>query len=204
MSRIERPTIDLSALPTTVFGNRDVMWWGTIAFMTIEGFTLVLCAAVYLYLRQNFAAWPPEGMLLPDRVVPTIAVVVMLASLAMMRPLSHAAHDYDIPRVRRWLTALAAVAVLVNGLRAWEITRSLRVRWDANAYGSAAWLVVGAHATLLLIELVELVGMAAIFWLGPVEQKHFSDADDVGFYWVFIVLAWIPLYALCFLMPWVM
>ena len=35
------------------------MWWGTVGFMTIEGWTIALLVAAYLYLRQNYEAWPP-------------------------------------------------------------------------------------------------------------------------------------------------
>ena len=99
------------------------------------------------------------------------------------------------------MTAAAGASVVMVGLRVWELTRSLNVRWDANAYGSVQWLIVGSHGTLLAIQLIEVVGMAGIFWLGPVEKKHFSDAADIAFYWIFIVVAWIPLYVLCYLLP---
>jgi heme/copper-type cytochrome/quinol oxidase subunit 3 len=78
---------------------------------------------------------------------------------------------------------------------------SLNVKWDANAYGSVQWLVLGAHGTLLAVELVEIAGMMLIFWLGPVEEKHMSDVTDMVFYWYFMVLSWIPLYVLCFWLP---
>ena len=29
--------VDVSRLPTTVFGHRSHMWWGTLGFMLIEG-----------------------------------------------------------------------------------------------------------------------------------------------------------------------
>ena len=61
--------------------------------------------------------------------------------------------------------------------------------------------MVGAHGTLLAVQFIEIVGMAGLFWLGPVERKHFSDASDIAYYWVFIVLSWVPLYVLSFLMP---
>jgi len=112
-----------------------------------------------------------------------------------------AAHDFDLGRVRIGLTVATLFVAAFVGLRAWELLRSLNVRWDTNAYGSAQWLILGAHGTLLAVEFVEVAGMAAIFWLAPVEEKHFSDVADAGFYWYFMVLAWIPLYALCFLGP---
>lgn len=201
MNPRRRVVMDVSALPSHAFGVRDVMAWGTLGFILIEGFTLALCIVVYLYLTKNFGAWPPEGTLRPDRLVPTIQVLLMVATLPLMRWLDHRAHRYDLEKVRLGLTVAALCSAVINGFRAWELTRSLNVRWDSNAYGSAQWLVVGAHATLLLIQLYEVAGMALIFWRGPVERKHFSDAADVAFYWYFIVIGWIPLYVLCFLLP---
>jgi cytochrome c oxidase subunit 3 len=86
-------------------------------------------------------------------------------------------------------------------LRAGELLVSLNVKWDTNAYGSAQWLVIGSHATLLLIEWAETLGLMLLFWLAPVERKHFSDAVDAVDYWYFMVATWIPLAVLCYLVP---
>ena len=202
MSLPRRPVLDISQLPTTVFGPRDMMWWGTLGFMIIEGFTLVLCAVVYVYLRDNFSTWPPEGVLRPSWVAPTVQMAVMVISLPLAARVAKASVEFDLERVRSHLSILTLFCMAFVGLRIWELTQSLNVRWDANAYGSAQWLVLGAHGTLLAIQLLETAGMAGIFWRGPVEKKHFADASDVAFYWWFIVLSWIPLYVLCFLFPW--
>ena len=39
-----RTVVDVRHLPTTTFGPRDLMWWGTISFMLIEALTLFVCA----------------------------------------------------------------------------------------------------------------------------------------------------------------
>jgi len=196
-----RSVMDLRALPDVVFGPRDLMWWGTLGFVLIEGFTLVLCAAAYLYITQNFPTWPPQNTPLPSLVAPTVQVLVMLVSLWPARWTAQAARRYDIGKVRIGLIIATAFAIAIVGLRAWELLVSLGVKWDANAYGSVQWLVVGAHATLLLVELVEVGGMMLIFWLAPIEEKHMSDVADMVFYWYFIVLSWLPLYVLCFWLP---
>jgi cytochrome c oxidase subunit III len=201
MIRRARSVMNLSALPDVVFGARDIMWWGTLGFVVIEGFTLALTAAVYLYLQQNFAAWPPEGTPLPDLGIPTLQVVLMLLSLPFVWWISRSAHAFELGKVRVGLTIATVVAGVFMGLRIVEAIFSLNVKWDTNAYGSAQWLILGAHYTLLLIEFIEVGGMAAIFWLAPIEEKHFSDAADMVFYWYFMVLSWVPLYVLCFLVP---
>jgi len=201
MTRRMRSVMDLRELPDVVFGPRDVMWWGTLGFVLIEGFTLVLCAAVFVYLTQNFSTWPPEHTLLPSLGAPITQVVVMLASIPVVLWTSRAARRFDLGKVRIGLTLATLFNMAFVGLRAVELLVSLNVKWDTNAYGSAQWLVLGAHATLLAVELVEVAGMMLVFWLAPVEEKHFSDVSDMVFYWLFMTLGWMPLFVLCFLSP---
>jgi len=161
----------------------------------------VLCAAAYVYVTQNFATWPPENTPLPSLGAPTVQVAVMLVSLVPARWAARAARRYDLGAVRIGLIIATAFAIAIVGLRAWELLVSLNVKWDANAYGSVQWLVLGTHATLLAVELVEIGGMTLLFWLAPVEEKHMSDVADMVFYWYFMVLSWLPLYVLCFWLP---
>ncbi len=196
-----RSVIDLRGLPDVVFGPRDVMWWGTLGFIIIEGFTLVLCAAAYVYLTQNFSTWPPRNTPLPSLGAPSLQVLVMLVSLYPAWWTSKAARRFDLGKVRIGLIVSTVFGIAIVGLRVWELLVSLNVKWDANAYGSAQWLVLGLHGSLLLIELTEIGGMALLFWLAPVEEKHMSDVTDLEFYWYFMVLSWLPLYVLCFWLP---
>jgi heme/copper-type cytochrome/quinol oxidase subunit 3 len=201
MTQRLRGVMDLRGLPDVVFGPRDIMWWGTLGFVLIEGFTLVLCAVAYVYITQNFSTWPPQNTPLPSLVAPTVQVAVMLVSLVPARWTARAARRYDVGKVRIGLVVASAFGMAIVGLRAWELLVSLNVKWDTNAYGSVQWLVLGSHATLLAVELIEIVGMALIFWLAPVEEKHMSDVSDMVFYWYFMVLSWLPLYVLCFWLP---
>ena len=201
MTRRVKSVVDLRGLPDVVFGPRDLMWWGTLGFILIEGFTLVLCAAAYVYLTQNFSTWPPEHTPLPSLGAPTLQVVLMLVSLPVVWWLSKAARRFDLGAVRIGLTVATLFNATFVAVRAWELLVSLNVKWNTNAYASAQWLILGMHATLLAVELIEVGGMMLIFWLAPVEEKHFSDVSDMVFYWYFMTLGWIPLYLLCFWVP---
>jgi len=199
--RLTRIEDDVSSLPDVSFGASDLAWWGTLGFVVIEGFTLVLCAVVLVYLRQNFHAWPPEGVRLPSLGIPTVQVGLMLASLPVLFWMQRRAKAFDLNGVRIGTVLATLFGVVFVTLRMLELTRSLHVKWDTNAYGSAQWLVVGTHGTLLLFQLVEMIGIAFVFLIGRVEGKHFSDAADAAFYWYFMVLAWLPLYGLCYWLP---
>jgi cytochrome c oxidase subunit III len=195
-----RPALDVSDLPTVVFGHRDLMWWGTTFFAVIEGFTLAICAATYLYLRKNFATWPPEPTPPPQLLVPTINVVVMLASLFPAWWTKRRAKDLDLPAVRRGLAAAVVLALLIIAVRIREFF-ALNTRWNSDAYGSIVWITVGLHTTLLVTDVADTIGLAAIAFVGPWQEKHFVNATDNSNYWYFIVLSWIPLYVLIFLGP---
>ena len=199
-TRRTRPVLDVAELPDQAFGSRDIMWWGTLGFIVIEGFTLVLCAAAWLYLRNRTGNWPPPGIPLPAIGVATAQVIAMLASIPLLMWTSRAAHAYHLQRTRLGLTIATGVALAFTILRVLELY-ALNVRWDTHAYGSAQWLLLCAHGTLLLFQVVEVGGLAAVFWVGALQKKHFSDAADLAFYWYFMVLAWVPLYVICFLLP---
>ena len=40
-----RPAGNVADLPTVTFGHRSLMWWGTLGFMVIEGWTIALLVA---------------------------------------------------------------------------------------------------------------------------------------------------------------
>lgn len=192
--------VDVSGLPTTTFSHRSLAWWGTLGFMAIEGTTLFIAAVAYFYLSRNFQTWPPEHILRPGVVWPTVQVVLLLASLIPTVLADRAAYRIDLPKLRQWFVVMLIFEGLSVIVR-WQEFLSLNVRWDSNAYGSAAWTLVGLHTTLLLADLVETAVLTAILFGNRRLDRHYSDATDVTFYWYFMVATWIPIYVIVYLSP---
>jgi cytochrome c oxidase subunit I+III len=198
-----RVVADVSHLPREVFGHRSQMWWGTVGFIVIEGTTLFICAVSYFYLRRNFSTWPPEHVFRPALLVPTVQVALMLLSNFPMASVDRAARRMDLRGVRRGMAICSALAVAMTILRCYEF-KALNVRWDSNAYGSAAWAILTAHSTLLLLETAETLAFTVLLFKGPVEQRDLAGASDNALYWYFLTLAWIPLYLVVYLSPYLM
>ena len=196
----DRTTFDVSHLPENGFGTPSTPWWGTLGFIVGEGFSLLVCAASYLYIAKNFQEWPPGGQTNPDLLIPTIGLALLLASLIPGHWLGQAARRMDPSAVTRLLVLGTAVELVLVVLRLFEF-QAVHVRWDTNAYGSAVWFILGFHTLLLLTDLFETGVFAAIFASGRAETKHFTDAADVAFYWQFVVFSWIPLYLLLYWSP---
>jgi len=196
---MSRPALDVAALPTHAFGPRATLWWGVVTMLCIESVALLLTAIALLYVRGNFPGWPPAGTAPPRLTAATLDTAVLLLSLLPMRLAERAARS----RERFWTAAIFGFMALVGlaccALRYFELA-ALNCRWDDHAYGSAVWLLVGMHTAHLIGATLENGLLAAVI-VGPVEPKHYVDADSNAFYWYFIVFGWLPVYALVYLWP---
>ena len=59
----ERTALDLSKLPLHGTGSASLTFWGTGAFMLIEGMGFALTIAVYFYLMSLAPRWPIAALL---------------------------------------------------------------------------------------------------------------------------------------------
>ena len=194
-----RAVIDVSGLPAEEgFGSKSPVWWGTIGFMVLEGTSIALCLASLLYLRKNFEGYPPPGTAAPDVLIPTVGLLLFFASLYPAVKLHKSAHEKNIQAIKRWTILLLAFEVAIIVIRYFEFD-ALNTRWDSNAWGSVIWFTMGLHTLLLLGDFGESIFIGRIFFKGPVEKKHFSDAADDVEYWYFLIAAWIPCYVLIYL-----
>ena len=194
-----RQRIDLSGLKTYAFGLRMPMWWGTLGFITLEGTAFALAIGTYFYLMSVNQPWPisakPPG-LLPGSLV----TLILLASAIPNYLLKNWARTEDLRRVRLGLIILSIFGVLPLIVRAFEFTQ-LNVSWDANAYGSILWFLLGLHTTHLLTDLGDTLVLTTLMFTRHVTGRRFSDVEDNAVYWDFVVLSWLPIYLVLYWVP---
>jgi len=200
LERPMRPLVDVSSLPTVVFGSRGIVWWGTLGFMVVEAVTLAVCVASYFYLRRNFATWPPLRTPRPSLVMPTVGLIVLLAGFVPTYLYHRACERLERRATQLWLWVATLFLAAATAIRVFEFF-ALGVRWDLNAYASAAWAMVFAHFTLLLASAAETMTIAFIFATGSDEMRHYSDAGDNAMYFYFLALAWVPIWVILYLLP---
>jgi cytochrome c oxidase subunit III len=193
MSDLVEDTIDVSHLPQYGFGRRSAIFWGTLLFTAIETTALAILFAAYLYVRGNFDEWPPSARL--ELTPGLVATVLMLVSCVPMQLSLLAARKLDLRPTRRWMGLAVVIGALACAARAWEI-HALPFRWTENAYASVVWTSYGFHTVELVASVLEGSVMAAVFFIGPVEEKHYEDAEVTGLFWYFANLIWIPFAAL--------
>jgi heme/copper-type cytochrome/quinol oxidase subunit 3 len=194
-----RFVLDVRELPTYGFGHRSLMWWSTMGLMLIEGTVFAIGVMMYFYLRSVAPAWPMAARR-PDLLWGTLNTIVLIASLVPNQFAKRAAEREDRRRARIWLVVCLVGAVVFLVIRAFEFA-SLNVSWYTNAYGSVVWLLLGLHTTHLITDTVDTAVLAVLLFTGPFEGKRFVDVSENALYWYFVVLSWLPIYAVIYWTP---
>lgn len=194
-----RLSIDVAELPRYSFGNKGLIWWGTVGFMVIEGAMMLMVIIVYYYLRLKEDLWPPT---LPDPGLTygTANLLLMLVSCVPAALAKAAAEKYDARGARLWLWVLTVFGIGATVLRVLEFTQ-LNCRWDSNAYGSIVWFLIGLHTTHVVTDVVDGAVLGALITVREPGKKRFVDVSENSLYWYFIVLWWIPFYLTIYWAP---
>ena len=188
--------LDVKHLPTFAFGTRSPMWWGTLGMIVVEGMVFALTIMAYFYLRSRSPVWPQDS-LPPDLLWGTVNVILMLASGVPNWWTKRAAEQLDLLRVRIGMAICVLFGVASLLVRIAEFN-TLNVRWDASAYGSVVWMLMGLHTTHLLTDTYDSIVLGVLMWAGPLEGKRFVDVAENAGYWYFVVVSWLAVYAVVF------
>ncbi len=189
----ERVVLDLSKLPLHGLGSASVTWWGTLGFMLIEGTGFAILIAVYLYLMSLAPVWPFNAPP-PDLLPGTLLTVILLISVVPNALVSRWAKERDLRKVRIGMIVMSVLGIVPLIVRAFEFP-ALKVKWDANAYGSIVWTLLGLHTTHILTDLIDTLVLAALMFSRHGDNpRRFSDVEDNAMYWNFVVGTWLPIY----------
>ena len=191
--------LDVSMLPTYGFGYRSLMWWGTAGKIVIEGVAFGFMIIVYFYLRSLALTWPMAGAS-PDLLWGTVNMGLILLSALPNMWTDKAAINHDRRKVRIGLVICSLFGLALCGVRWLEFT-ALNVRWDESAYGSVLWMMLGLHTFNLVTDVGDTLVLTALMFKKRFEGKRFVDVAENSGYWDFIVLSWIPIYAVIYWAP---
>jgi cytochrome c oxidase subunit I+III len=193
-------TVDLSVLPSYKFSHHSLMWWGVMGMIAIEGTVFALAVAAYFYLWSLASTWP-LGVAPPELFWGTLNLVVLFASAYPNHWTKHVAEDGDERKMRIGLVICLVFGIALLGIRAMEYG-ALNCRWDDNAYGSLVWMLLSLHTIHLVTDVYDTGVIAALFYSGrPIEGKRHVDVSENGLYWYFVVLTWLPIYAVIYWAP---
>jgi cytochrome c oxidase subunit 3 len=196
----EPRTLDVGGLAPGAFGSRSLMWWGTMGMILIESTVFALAIGSYFFLRTRMPSWPPDGIAPPDLRWGTLNLVILLASMIPNELAKRAGERIDLRGVRVWMIVCLVFGIGFNVVRVVEFMH-LNVRWDHDAYGSIVWVLLALHTTHIVTDVLDTAVLAALMFIGPIEEKRFVDVEENAAYWYFVVLAWLPIYGVIYWAP---
>jgi heme/copper-type cytochrome/quinol oxidase subunit 3 len=190
---------DVSGLPDAAFGARTVLWWGLLGFILIEGCGFALAGGAYFFLMSHTEPWPPH------RLPPSLPAGLVFTALALLSEIPNVwtnrmAHAEREGPMKLGLVLMSVFGIVLMAVR-WFEFQSLNVRWDANAYGSIVWALLVLHTTHVITDLADTIGITIFSFTHEVDTNRFSDVADNSLYWHFVIIAWLPIYALIYWAP---
>jgi cytochrome c oxidase subunit III len=203
---ITETTIDVTDLPPHVEDHNSPIWWANVLLLCIETTMFGLVVATYLYLKMNFAEWPPtrpEVSLYatkPDLGFASANLLLLIISIAPMWLVDRACLRFNLRTVQIGLTAMVLIGLGTIALRFYEFT-GLKFRWDDNAYGSIVWTVLGMHLLHLITGTAENLIMTIWLWIKGMDVQHARDIRVGAVYWYWIAGIWVPLYFMVYFGP---
>jgi cytochrome c oxidase subunit 3 len=191
---------DLSRLPESAMGARNIVWWGNIGFMAIEGTAFVLAAGTYLYLMSQSPAWPPSGDRPPDLLWGILFTAGLLLSALPNLWVLRACRRKDAKAVRRSTLLMSVIGAALLIPRGFELAH-LNVPWYQDAYGSVLWMLMVLHTSHIVTDWGDTCVQALWLYTHEIGDDQFADVEDNSNYWTFVVLSWLPIAALVYLAP---
>jgi cytochrome c oxidase subunit 3 len=176
-----------------------VLTVGTVVWLASEVMFFSGLFAAYFTLRATSSAeWPPAGVEL-NVAVSGLFTLGLVASSGTMQLAVRSLIAGRLPAFRGWLiaTMVLAAAFLANQAHEW-LTLDFSV--SSHAYGSCFYVMTGFHGLHVFGGV-----LAMVLLLGRAGSGRFGAADApavemVSYYWHFVDVVWIGLWATLFLL----
>jgi heme/copper-type cytochrome/quinol oxidase subunit 3 len=197
---IAQRTLDVSELPVGSVSSQAPIWWGQLLMAFIEAAMFLALLAMYFYIRLSMDVWPPPGIQLPKLGPATIALAPLLLSAIGSYIGSEGAKKGHRGRMLLGLGLNAVLAILFLAAR-WLAVWEWNFNWRATAYGSVMWTIMYLHTIDAVADVILTLVLILLLALGyrGVKLRDAVHVDSV--LWYFIVLIWLPAYAVLYWGP---
>ena len=158
--------------------------------------------ATYLTLRAATPVWPPFH----DKVdIPTVGVatIVLVVSSGTMQLAVRHIQRANLWGFRAWLAMTWALGAIFEGMQVVDyMTRNFSI--EQSAYSGAFYVLTGLHFMHVAGGLIPMVFM---FFRSFNHHRRFGGhrsiphVEVLSYYWHFVDVVWIGLYAMIFLLP---
>jgi cytochrome c oxidase subunit III len=171
--------------------------FGTVVFLASESMVFAALLAAYYYLRGITATWPPAGAEL-DATTLGIGTLLLAAGSVTMTIAQNAALRGARVAARSMLLVTIALALAFLALE-WSDWAHANFAVNGSAYGTIYYVLTGTHFAHVLAGVALLAAVAVFLRLPAFTRDHHAAVEAVAYYWHFVFVVWLALYATIFL-----
>ncbi len=189
-------------LPHQVHGPTSVPWWGLILGLGVVGLIVLNLVLSYVFLAVMAPEWPPAGTLPPSADVPLLALVLVLASVALMW-----ATQWGVTRGQSWLllTVMPLAAAAAGGVALAALLAHMAFAAPdprASAYAAITFMLYAAQVAIVGTAVLVSVGVALQAARGMFSAERYMAIDHAAVIWYFSAAAWLVVFLILHVQPW--
>jgi len=176
---------------------------GTIVWLASELMFFAALFAMYFTIRSVTGAgnWPPEGAALAVGYSAFFTIILVLSSVTCQIGV-FAAERGDVYKLRRWfaLTLLMGLTFVLGQANEYRNFVHEGTTLSSSPYGSVFYLTTGFHGLHVIAGLFAFVVVLLRSTVGRFTPEKATSAIVVSYYWHFVDVVWIGLYATIYIL----
>jgi cytochrome c oxidase subunit 3 len=172
--------------------------FGTIVFLASELVFFGGLFAAYFTLRSQTNPWPPSGVEL-DVARPSVATALLVLSSFTFVAGLRGARAGRLASLRRWAVATIALALAFLGFQLLDWVQA-GFSVSSHAYGTMVYAMTGFHGFHVIAGVLLMLVILGRMAQGAYRDGSIDGPESVGYYWHFVDVVWIGLYATIFLL----
>jgi cytochrome c oxidase subunit 3 len=175
---------------------------GTIVWLSSELMFFAGLFAMYFTIRSAVGTenWPPEHVHLNVPYAATFTAILVASSFTCQLGV-FAAERGDVYRMRAWMTItfLMGLAFVLGQANEYRVQYDEGMTIDRDGYGSVFYLATGFHGLHVIGGLFAFVFMLLRSTVGNYTPEKATSAIVVSYYWHFVDVVWVGLFAAIYL-----
>jgi cytochrome c oxidase subunit 3 len=181
---------------------------GTIIWLSSEVMFFAALFAMYFTVRSESKVWPPVDGVGPTHVGPVdlhvyyalIFTTVLVLSSVTCQLGVFAAERGDVYRLRMWFVITFIMGAIFVAAQMNEYFNENTFSISSHPYGSVYYLTTGFHALHVTGGLVAFLVILARTTFKPFTEETAASAIVVSYYWHFVDIVWVGLFATIYLL----
>ena len=172
--------------------------FGTVLFLASEVLFFGGLFGAYFALRASTALWPPEGVEL-ETVLATVGTVILVVSSFTFQAGVRAGERGRLGGLRAWSLVTLVLGATFLGIQWWDWSH-LDFGVSSHAYGTMFFTMTGFHGLHVAGGLVLMLVILGRLAQGAYRDGNLTGPQAVAYYWHFVDVVWVALYATLFLL----